>query len=121
MTVYVLPGQAGAGVARGLYTALFTLLQRQGFWTLGAGITADNGPSIALHEAFGFRRAALYPAVGFKSGRWVNVGWWMLPLRTPAHPADAPAELLTTPAGWGDDPPEPFAAALAAGTALIRP
>lgn len=117
VTVYVHPDHARAGVARGLYTALFTLLKRQGFWTLGAGITADNVPSIALHEAFGFHRVALYPTVGFKADRWVDVGWWMLSLRTPAHGAEVPPEPLSPAAlqAW----PE-FTAALAAGAALIR-
>ncbi len=119
VTVYVHPDHLRRGVARGLYAALFALLKTQGLWQLGAGITADNAPSIALHERLGFRRAAWYPNVGFKFGRWIEVGWWMLPLITPSndHPGAAPTELLTLAALR--ERPE-FPAALAAGTALIR-
>ena len=117
VTVYTHPDHRRAGVARGLYAALFDLLRAQGLWQLGAGITANNAASVALHEGFGFRRAAHYPHVGFKLGRWTDVGWWMLALRTPAHPAEAPAELLGMAALRAR--PE-FPAALAAGAALIH-
>lgn len=117
VTVYVHPGFVRRGVARGLYTALFALLKTQGLWSLGAGITADNAVSVAFHESLGFRRAASYDHVGFKFGRWLDVGWWMLPLRVPAHPREAPDELLTLKELCAR--PE-FPAALAAGTALIR-
>lgn len=117
VTVYVHPDHGRRGVARGLYTALFPLLKAQGLWTLGAGITADNAPSIALHEGLGFRREAFYANVGFKFGRWIDVGWWMLPLQTPVSPTETPAELLT-PSALGKMPE--FTVTLAAGDALIR-
>ena len=117
VTVYVHPDHVRQGVARGLYTALFALLKIQGLWQLGAGITGDNAPSITLHEGFGFRRVARYPDVGFKFGRWIEVGWWWLPLRTPAHSGETPAEPLAVSALRGR--PE-FPAALAAGAALLR-
>ena len=117
VTVYVHPDHVRRGVARGLYTALFALMRAQGFWQLGAGITGDNAPSVTLHEGFGFRRAARYPDVGFKFGRWIEVGWWWLPLRTPAHPGEAPTESLLVSALRGR--PE-FPAALASGAALLR-
>ena len=117
VTVYVHPDHQRAGVARGLYAALFALLRVQGVWQLGAGITGDNAPSIVLHEALGFRRAALHPNVGFKFGRWIEVGWWMLALRVPTHLAEAPEELLS-PAALRARPE--FSAALDAGATLIR-
>lgn len=116
VTVYVHPDHVRRGVARGLYTALFTLLRMQGLWTLGAGITADNAPSIALHESLGFQREAFYANVGFKFGRWIDVGWWMLPLRAPTHPTEAPDE-LRTPAELVQMPE--FAVAINAGEVLI--
>jgi phosphinothricin acetyltransferase len=37
-----------------------------------AYIDAANGPSISLHEAFGFERAGLLKGVGYKYGRWTD-------------------------------------------------
>ncbi len=116
VTVYVHPDHVRRGVARGLYAALIPLLKAQGLWQLGAIITGDNAPSVALHEGFGFRRAVRYPDVGFKFGRWIEVGWWMLALRTPVSPAESPAEPLGMSELCGR--PE-FHAALAEGAGSI--
>jgi phosphinothricin acetyltransferase len=35
-----------------------------------------NQPSVALHERFGFVQVALFREVGFKFGRWIDVGYW---------------------------------------------
>jgi phosphinothricin acetyltransferase len=45
-----------------------------------------NPASVRLHEALGFRRVALLGQVGWKFGRWHDVGYWELRLR----PDDAP-------------------------------
>src|SRR5262249_3784629 len=71
-------------IGRALYDRLLPLLRAQGFATLLAGITQPNDASVALHEAFGFRRCAMLTRVGFKNGAWRNVGIWEL------HVSDAP-------------------------------
>ena len=80
-----------------------------------AGIALPNDASVGLHQALGFRLVGVYPAVGFKLGRWCDVGWWQLEL---APRVGTPAEPLSTAAaralaGWGP--------ALASGEALLRP
>ena len=37
-------------------------------------ITLPNAASVALHEAAGFRSLAVYRGVGYKLGRWHDVG-----------------------------------------------
>lgn len=64
----------GAGSA--LYTALFELLRLQGMVNLYAGITLPNPASVGIHEKFGFRRFSLFENVGYKAGKWHDVGWW---------------------------------------------
>jgi phosphinothricin acetyltransferase len=81
VSVYVREGRRRAGVGRALYGSLFPLLRLQGFCAAHAGITIPNAPSVGLHEALGFRPVALYPRIGFKHGRWHDVGWWQLELR----------------------------------------
>jgi phosphinothricin acetyltransferase len=46
------------------------------FHTVIGGIALPNEASVALHEKFGFRQAAHYREVGFKFGRWIDVGYW---------------------------------------------
>ena len=80
VSVYVGGGARRSGVGQALYRSLFALLRRQGFCAAHAGITLPNAASIGLHEALGFQPVGVYPRVGFKDGRWHDVGWWQLEL-----------------------------------------
>ena len=92
VTVYIAPGHQRRGIGRALYGALFGLLEAQGYYELCAGITLPNAGSVGLHESLGFRRVGVYRDIGFKFGRWWDVGWWQKTLRE--HVAGvAPAEI----------------------------
>ena len=80
VSVYVGGGARRSGVGRALYRSLFALLRLQGFCAAHAGITLPNAASVGLHEALGFRPVGVYPKVGWKNGRWHDVGWWQLEL-----------------------------------------
>lgn len=80
VSVYVADTARRRGVARRLYETLFGLLRRQGFRTAYAGITLPNPASLGFHEAMGFTPVGVYRNVGWKQGRWHDVGWWELPL-----------------------------------------
>jgi L-amino acid N-acyltransferase YncA len=90
VTVYLAEGVRRRGIGRGLYEALLELLVRQGVHVACAGITLPNEASVGLHEALGFVPVGVYRRIGFKHGRWHDVGWWQREL-VPA--VDAPAEL----------------------------
>lgn len=77
-SVYVHDNFQQYGVACALYSALFEILKRQGFRNVYAVINLPNEKSVALHEKLGFRYFATYEQVGYKSGKWKNVGWWRL-------------------------------------------
>ena len=79
--VYIHPSCHRAGVGRGLYTALFGVLNLQGFYNAYAGITLPNPASVGLHESLGFQPVGIYHAVGYKLGAWHDVGWWHKSLR----------------------------------------
>jgi L-amino acid N-acyltransferase YncA len=89
ISVYVSDGFTGRGIGRRLYDDLISLLRRQGFVNAYAGITQPNEASVALHEAIGMRRIAVYQRVGWKLGAWHDVAWYALRL---AEPSDPPAE-----------------------------
>ena len=59
-----------------LYGALLPDLKRREFHAAFAGIALPNPASVALHDAVGFAPLGVYREVGFKFGRWHDVGWW---------------------------------------------
>lgn len=96
VSAYVRDGMHRRGIGRQLYTVLFDLLRRQGAVSAFAGITLPNEASVGLHRAMGFEPVGVYPRVGFKLGRWHDVGWYGLALRVPAGEAQ-PEELVPWP------------------------
>ena len=78
VSVYVAEERRGQGFGRGLYEALFERLRRQRFQVAFAGITLPNLSSVALHERLGFLPIGTSPRIGWKLGRWHDVGWWQL-------------------------------------------
>ena len=80
VSVYVAADAHRRGLGRALYARLFEILRRQGFHSLYGGITLPNEKSVGLHEAMGFIHVGVYREVGFKFGRWHDVGYWRLAL-----------------------------------------
>ncbi|MGM9482280.1 arsinothricin resistance N-acetyltransferase ArsN1 family B [Roseateles sp. NT4] len=89
-TVYVHEDARGQGVGRALYGRLLPLLGELGYCHAFAGVALPNAGSVGLHEAMGFEAIGVYRNVGYKHGRWRDVGWWQKSLR----PLDTPGELL---------------------------
>ena len=76
VTVYLSPDHTGRGLGSALYTALFAALKEKSYHAVMGGIALPNPASIALHERFGMKKAAHFEEVGYKFGRWVDVGYW---------------------------------------------
>jgi len=51
-------------------------LKEKGIHAAIGGIALPNDASVALHEKFGMRKVAHFEQVGFKFGKWVDVGYW---------------------------------------------
>jgi phosphinothricin acetyltransferase len=75
-SVYVRADCFDRGVGTALYKVLLPAIAERGFHAILAGISLPNAPSIKLHEKFGFEKAAHFREVGFKFGRWIDVGYW---------------------------------------------
>lgn len=90
VSVYLAVDQRGRGLGRALYERLLELLRLQGFGSAYAGITLPNPASVGLHEAMGFTPVGVYRDVGWKMGRWHDVGWWQRPLNPPNGADPAP-------------------------------
>ena len=89
-TVYVAEVAQRRGAGRLVYAALIETLRAQGFTQAIGAIALPNAGSVALHEAIGFRAAGMYHAVGYKFGRWIDVGYWQCALNAPAVPPVEP-------------------------------
>jgi len=75
-TVYVAGDAVGRGLGTALYGALLPDLARRGFHCAMGGIALPNEASVALHERMGFAKVAHFREVGWKLGRWIDVGYW---------------------------------------------
>ena len=73
-SVYVAESARGRGVGRRLLEALIGASEAAGYWTLLAGVLAENERSLALHERVGFRRIGVQRRLGQDAhGRWRDV------------------------------------------------
>ncbi len=91
-SVYIHDDFQKAGIGKALYTALFEILKRQGFNNVYAVINLPNERSVAFHENTGFSYFATYEKVGYKLGKWKNVGWWKLSLNEYGDEPAAPVK-----------------------------
>ena len=87
-SVYVEAAHRGKGLGRVLLEALIAEAQRQDYHTLVGGIDAANRVSIRLHESLGFTACGVIRESGFKFGRWLDLAFYQLILRTPSTPVD---------------------------------
>ena len=73
-SVYVAESARGRGVGRALLEALIAGSEVAGYWTLLAGVLAENERSLALHERVGFRQIGVQRRLGQDArGRWRDV------------------------------------------------
>jgi L-amino acid N-acyltransferase YncA len=102
VTVYVQASQQRRGIGRALYVSLLEVLRLQGFRSAIAVIALPNHPSVRMHESLGFRAVGVFERVGYKLGRWHDVGWWQMALREEAaHPEPPrPIEALMGTPEW---------------------
>jgi phosphinothricin acetyltransferase len=73
VSVYVAAAARGQGVGRALLQALVDESERQGLWTLQAGVFPENLASIRIHERCGFRVVGRRDKLGRLRERWRDV------------------------------------------------
>ncbi len=78
VSVYIADDAKGQGVGRALYTDLFARLRAIGYRHIIGGISLPNEASVRLHESMGMKRVALFPGIGEKFGRAIDVGYWQV-------------------------------------------
>src|SRR3954452_8509954 len=69
-SIYVHHEHLARGVGRLLLQGMIDACAAAGFRQMIGYIDADNAPSLALHEKFGFARAGLLCGVAYRNGHW---------------------------------------------------
>jgi L-amino acid N-acyltransferase len=87
-SVYVDVRHRGKGIGRTLLGATIEAAQQQDYHVLVGGVDASNTVSIRLHESLGFTPCGIVREAGYKFGRWLDLAFYQLILKTPAAPAD---------------------------------
>lgn len=77
-SIYLDPECTGRGIGKPLYAALMTELSKSDIHAVIGGVALPNDVSIKLHESLGFIKIGQFQEVGWKFGRWVDVGYWEL-------------------------------------------
>ena len=89
LSVYIRPDSHRQGIGRALIEFLLDMLERQGYVSAYAGSTQPNPGSRSLFKSLGFEPAGVFRNVGYKRGRWHDVGWWQRTIADlPPDPAD---------------------------------
>ncbi len=70
VSIYIAEQAQGQGIGKHLLTALIAKSEKNGIWTLQAGILAENATSIRLHQKVGFRIVGTRERIGCMDGRW---------------------------------------------------
>lgn len=87
-SVYVDARFRGQGVGRALLKAIIAAAEQQDYHVMVGGIDAANAVSIRLHQSLGFQSCGIVRHAGFKFGRWLDLAFYQLILKTPAAPVD---------------------------------
>ncbi len=70
VSVYVDPASSGQGLGKQLLEALIMESEKNGLWTLQAGIFLENIASLHIHKRTGFRQVGIRERIGQMHGIW---------------------------------------------------
>ena len=87
LSIYVAAAATQRGIGNALMEAFLQTAEALPIHKLVAVIGLPNPASISLHEKFGFVHCGTLPNVGWKFGKWQDVGYWVLDLKGEAPPA----------------------------------
>lgn len=78
VSIYVKNAAKQKGIGTSLYEKLFDELAETNIHAMVAGISLPNDASVKFHEKLGFTKVAHFRQIGYKLGRWIDVGYWEL-------------------------------------------
>lgn len=78
VSIYVKSDTKQRGIGTMLYEKMFDELEETDIHAIVAGIALPNDGSVRFHEKLGFEKVAHFREIGYKLGRWIDVGYWQL-------------------------------------------
>lgn len=85
-SIYVHPNHRQKGIANQLMNYIIQVAEEAQLHSLIGGIDAENTLSIDFHEKFGFTAVGNLKEVGYKFGKWLDLVFMQLILKTPNEP-----------------------------------
>ena len=85
-SIYVRHDRRGHGTGKVLLKEIIKKAEEQDYHVLIGGIDASNTVSILLHEKEGFEFCGLIKQAGYKFGKWLDLAFYQLILKTPEDP-----------------------------------
>ncbi|MBU9710849.1 GNAT family N-acetyltransferase [Evansella tamaricis] len=73
VSIYISKSTSGQGVGSAILSELIKESEKEGYWSLKAGIFPENKASIMLHKKHGFREVGIQDRIGKINGVWRNV------------------------------------------------
>jgi L-amino acid N-acyltransferase len=87
-SLYVRLDMRGKGLGKRLLREIIRAAEMQQYHALIGGIDASNKVSIMLHEHEGFVHCGTIRQAGYKFGRWLDLAFYQLLLKTPVDPQE---------------------------------
>ena len=81
VSIYVRNEERQTGIGKSLYIKFLDELVETNIHAIVAGIALPNDASVKFHERLGFEKVARFREIGYKLGRWIDVGYWELLIR----------------------------------------
>jgi L-amino acid N-acyltransferase YncA len=81
LSLYVDQAGTGRGIGTQLFSDLISACRETDAAVLIAGVALPNAQSVRLLDRFGFIQVALFHKVGYKFGKWIDVGYWELEIK----------------------------------------
>jgi L-amino acid N-acyltransferase len=87
-SVYIRTDWRRRGLGTILLKEIIKKAEDQDYHVVIGGIDASNSESIRLHEKEGFEFCGLIRQAGYKFGKWLDLAFYQLILKTPEHPVE---------------------------------
>jgi phosphinothricin acetyltransferase len=78
VSIYVKNDAKQKGLGTQLYFDLFDELAETDIHVILAAISLPNESGVRFHEKLGFKKVAHFNEIGYKLGRWIDVGYWQM-------------------------------------------
>lgn len=87
-SIYIRSDMRGKGLGKSLLKEIIRIAELQDYHVIIGGIDASNEGSIRFHENEGFVSCGLIKHAGYKFGKWLDLAFYQMILKTPRCPSE---------------------------------